>query len=129
MKYYSKNAVYGILTWLLPFATSLFFYSKDGVLAIDLRFFKSIMIVVDALAGAVLLALYFKGESDGYLQKEVAIGLAWLALNLVLDFLILIPMSHLSTVDYISQIGFRYLTTPIMSIAMGCILARREKNS
>jgi uncharacterized membrane protein YpjA len=43
------------------------------------------------------------------------LGLLWLVVNLVLDFVILLPMSHMSLSDYIAQIGLRYLMIPIFS--------------
>ncbi len=52
--------VYGFLVWLVPFATAIPFYSRDGELVIDVFLFKSIMIVVGSLIGAFLLVRYFR---------------------------------------------------------------------
>lgn len=123
MKKYGKMVVFGFLTWLVPFVVSFFFYSPAGVLLIEERFFKSIMIVVGAATGAWLLTVYFK-KAESYLAEGVTIGLVWLAMNIALDATILIPMSGMSIGAYATQIGLRYLTMPIMSTAMGYALAR-----
>ncbi|MCG2689886.1 hypothetical protein L6252_01220 [Candidatus Parcubacteria bacterium] len=129
MKKIVKIALFGCLTWLIPFIVSFFFYSKDHTLLINEQLFKSIMIIVGLATGAWLLTSYFKKITSNYIQNGIIIGLAWLAINLVLDFIILIPMSGLSVGTYIAQIGLRYLTIPIVSISMGYILAKHESNS
>ncbi|MBI3352759.1 MAG: hypothetical protein HY036_09290 [Nitrospirae bacterium] len=129
MKNYLKIALFGFLTWLVPFVVSFFFFMPDHTLAIDEGLFKSIMIVIGSLTGAVLLVLYFKNVSSDYLRHGVIVGLIWLAINLALDFLILMPMSHMAVSVYLSQIGLRYLTIPIMTIVVGYILTRDENDS
>lgn len=51
MKKYLIIALYGFLTWLVPFVVSFFFYTQDGVLIIEEALFKSIMVVTGALTG------------------------------------------------------------------------------
>jgi hypothetical protein len=46
----------GLMTWIIPFALSLALYDKHGVLRVDPRMFKSMMVVVRGSVGAVLLA-------------------------------------------------------------------------
>lgn len=53
-----KNVLYGFLSWLIPFASSFFFYTREGKLTIDALFFKSIMIVVGSVSAAFLLVSY-----------------------------------------------------------------------
>lgn len=124
-----KITLFGFLTWFIPFIVSFFFYSKNRTLWVDEQLFKSIMIIVGSAAGAGLLVSYFKKTTGSYVQNGIVVGLAWLVINFILDFVILIPMSGLSIGAYISQIGLRYLTIPIMSISMGYILAKHESNS
>ena len=128
MKQYLKLALFGFLTWLIPFVVSFFFYYKTGHLVIgDIFLFKSIMIVTGATTGAVLLILYFGKISEKYLYHGILIGIVWLAMNWVLDLLILVPMAKLSLYDYFAQIGLRYLIIPVMSIMMGYLLERKAK--
>ena len=118
MKKYLKNVLYGFLAWLIPFVASFFFYSKEG-LTIDIFLFKSIMIVVGSISAAILLVSYFKKISAAYLKEGIIVGIVWFGINILLDLLILIPMSGMSIADYFTQIGIRYLVMPAMSITVG----------
>jgi uncharacterized membrane protein YpjA len=129
MNKYLKITLFGFLTWLVPFVASFFFYTRSGALIIGEGLFKSIMIVLGSVTGAILLAIHFRKVADNYLRTGIFIGLSWFAINIVLDFLFLIPMSHMAVGAYFSQIGLRYLTIPITSIAIGFILQQREERS
>ena len=121
-----RNILYGFLAWLIPFVTAFFFYSQDGGLVIDIFLFKSIMIVVGAISGAFLLISYFKKISNSYLREGIIVGLTWFSINIILDLLVLIPMSGMSVADYFTQIGLRYLVMPVMSIMVGAALANKK---
>lgn len=116
-----KIALFGFLTWLIPFVVSFFFYSKEGQPLIDIFLFKSIMIVVGSLTAASLLVLYFRGLKKDYLKEGVIVGLAWFAINIIMDLAVLVPMSGMSIGSYFAQIGLRYIIIPIMSTAMGYV--------
>jgi hypothetical protein len=126
MKKYLKNVLYGFLAWLIPFVASIFFYTREGRLTIDVFLFKTIMIVIVSITASVLLVLYFKKISTRYLQEGIMVGIVWFSLNIILDLLILIPMSGMSIPNYFTQIGFRYLAMPAMSTAMGAALANKK---
>ena len=125
MKKYLKNVLYGFLAWLIPFVASLFFYSKEG-LTIDIFLFKSIMIVVGSISAAILLVLYFKKISTAYLKEGIMVGMVWFGINILLDLLILIPISGMSIADYFTRIGISYLVMPAMSIAVGKSLENKK---
>ncbi|MCG2713132.1 MAG: hypothetical protein L6416_12530, partial [Candidatus Omnitrophica bacterium] len=54
--------------------------------------------------------------------EGLIIGLIWLAINLILDFIILIPMAKMNIGTYFAQVGLRYLTIPIFSITVGYLM-------
>ncbi len=87
MKKYLINILYGFLAWLIPFVASFFFYTREGELTINILFFKSIMIVVGSFSA----------------------GSTWFGIKILLDLLVLIPMSGMSIADYFTQIGIMYL--------------------
>lgn len=126
MKKYLKNVLYGFLAWLIPFVASFFFYTKEGKLTIDIFLFKSIMIVVGSVSAAFLLVSYFKKIRADYFKEGIIVGLTWFGLNILLDIIILIPMSRMSLPDYFAQIGLRYLAIPAMSIMVGAALNNKE---
>ena len=127
MKKYLKLAFYGFLAWLIPFVTAFFFYTREGKLNIDIFLFKTIMIIVGSAAGAILLVSYFKKVISDYLKEGIRVGFAWFAINILLDILVLIPMSGMSISDYFMQIGLRYLVMPVMSIAVGAALKNNSR--
>lgn len=123
---YLKNIVYGFLSWLIPFVASLFFYTEEGVLTIDIFLFKSIMIVVGSISAAFLLISYFKGINAEHYKEGIVVGFTWFAINILLDLLILVNMSGMSVTDYFSQIGLRYIVIPVMSITVGTALKNKN---
>lgn len=118
---------FGLLTWLIPFVTAFAFFGPDGNIRIDMDLFKSIMIVVASLVSSLLLVLYFKKVKSNYRKEGIVIGLIWLAMNLILDILILLPMSKMALGQYVAQIGLRYLMIPIMSTSFGLLLEQHRK--
>ena len=110
------------LSWLVPFVVGFFFYNQEGQLRIDIFLFKSIMIVVGSVTGALFLSLYFRKVTERYCREGILIGLIWLAINWALDFGVLIPMSGMDVGTYAAQIGLRYLMIPVFSVMLGCAL-------
>ena len=126
MRKYFKIALYGFLAWLVPFVSAFFFYTREGKLSIDIFLFKTIMIVVGSLTGAILLVSYFKKVNENYLREGILVGVIWFCLNILLDLLVLVPMSKMPIPDYFAQIGLRYLVMPAMSIAVGASLTNKK---
>ena len=87
------------------------------------------MIVVSSITGAVFLILYFKKVTKNYINEGLLVGLIWLAINWILDFIILVPMAKMDVATYFTQIGLRYLTIPVFSITVGLLLNFKEINN
>ena len=111
--------VRGFLTWLIPFMVSFLFFTPNGTPLIDITFFKSIMTVLGCLVGVLLLIQSFTKIKTNYLKESIRIGLIWFLMNIVLDLIFLLPLGKLTIMDYIIQIGIRYINIPIISIGMG----------
>lgn len=69
MNKYLKNIFYGFLAWLIPFVASIFFYTRERKLTIDIFLFKSIMIVVGSISASILLVSYFKKRKFSILEE------------------------------------------------------------
>jgi uncharacterized membrane protein YpjA len=121
MNKYLKISLFGFLIWLIPFVVGFLFYSPEGEIRIDPLVFKAIMTVVATITEVVLLVSYFRKIDKNYLPESIMVGLIWFALNIVLDLLILIPMSKMAIGTYFTQIGMQYLTIPTISIAIGLV--------
>ena len=119
--------VRGFLTWLIPFIVSFFFFTPNGTPLIDITFFKSIMTVLGCLVGVLLLIQSFTKIKTNYLKESIRIGLIWFLMNIVLDLIFLLPLGKLTLMDYIIQIGIRYINIPIISIGMGYLTKNIQK--
>ncbi|MFH1387223.1 MAG: hypothetical protein ABIH50_06125 [bacterium] len=115
---------YGFIAWVVPYVSAI---PLLGLMQSDPIFFKTLMIVIGGLTGAVCVALYFMKAENNYLSEGVQLGLVWLVLNWLLDFVALLPLSKMPYLQYFKEIGLRYLVMPAMTIPVGYILSRKLK--
>jgi len=118
---------FGFLSWLIPFVFSFLFYGQDGELNISYDLFKSTMVVVGTLSGVYLLIKYFEKITGNYFRQGAIVGSSWLAINIILDSLILIPMAKINFLTYFTRIGFGYFSILIISLGFGYILAKKSR--
>ena len=129
MKIIKEIILPGILSWLIPFIVSFLFYTRDGKLGVDIFLFKSIMLVLSTLVGCTLLIRFYNRAQGEPIRLGITVGLSWLSINWLLDFLILLPMSKMSYSDYMIQIGLRYIMIPIISISLGIVYSNKGHNN
>ena len=122
---WKKALFYGFLTWLIPFLVAVPFYSQDGTLSVEVYLFKSMMIIVGSLVGLVLIVGYFKRVDGAFLREGILIGFIWLMMNWMFDFVFFVFITKMDIATYFIQIGIRYLTIPIYSIAIGFLLKKK----
>jgi len=116
----------GVLSWLVPFAVSFLFVDRTGQFVIPQPLFKSIMVVVFGGFGVALLVVAFR-RVEPSLRSGLALGLSWLTINLALDLAILVPLTGMSIVGYLFDIGLRYLLIPIIAAAVGLVAERARR--
>lgn len=107
----------GLASWAIPFAASFLFIGAGGRMFLPEPLFKSIMVVVSGGVGAVLLLAVLRRLSST-VANGLLIGVYWLIVNLGLDLLVLVPMTHMSLFDYVMTIGVRYLQIPILGVCL-----------
>jgi uncharacterized membrane protein YpjA len=112
-----KLLFYGFLTWLIPFAISIPLIGREGQPILPAGMFKSLMIVVGSAVGAWFLVRVFR-HPPRIRQEGLVVGVLWLAINVGLDLITVVPLSKMSIYEYFSEIGLRYLVIPIMAIAI-----------
>jgi hypothetical protein len=122
-----RLALLGALSWLIPFVAAIPFFDNTGVLVIEQTLFKSLMVVIGGASGVALLALAFR-RTPPTLASGTVVGAYWMAINLVLDAVVLLPMSGMTVSLYLSDIGLRYLL-PIMGAAMGAVANRAARRA
>lgn len=118
-----RTTVLGLLSWAIPFVASFAFVDRTGQWLIPYPLFKSIMVVAFGGIGTWLLVLAFRRVTPT-LRTGLALGLYWLAINLVLDLIVLVPMSGMTVAGYLYDVGLRYLLIPIIAAAMGAAAER-----
>lgn len=115
---------FGLLSWLIPFVASLAFFDSSGTVVIAQPLFKSLMVVIGGGVGAALLVFVFR-RIPATFKSGLVIGSLWLAINLLLDLAVLVPLSGSGVAGYFQDIGLRYLMIPIMAVAMGVVAQRQ----
>lgn len=118
-----RITLFGFLSWAIPFLLAIPFFDQTGQLAVQRELFKSLMVVIGGGVGVILLVMAFQRVQPTFASGAI-IGLYWLAINLILDLCILIPMSGMDTTLYFIDIGLRYLLLPIISTAIGYVADR-----
>jgi hypothetical protein len=109
MIHWKRAALFGMLSWLIPFIVSIVLFPLKKPNA---PLYIGLMNLVGLLAAAVLLGAYFRGRA--VLDREsVLVALLWLAMNLALDypFFFFGPM-RMAPATYYSEIGISYLSLP-----------------
>ncbi len=115
----------GFLSWLIPFAASFLFFKPGGELVVPYATFKSTIMVVGVISGCFLLFQYFKLVAGDFIRNGIIVGISWLAINIILDALILIPITKTTFAEYFMSIGLSYIAIPVISIAMGYLLEKK----
>ncbi|MDD1672088.1 MAG: hypothetical protein LUO82_03700 [Methanomicrobiales archaeon] len=120
--------LYGVLIWLIPFLAGFPFVDATGTFLIPETFFKSIMVVIGAFVGVLLAVRYFSTINAGQIKEGIIIGMSWLAINLALDLLmVFVGFFPMTVLQYITEIGLRYVSIPIYTVGLGIALERQQK--
>lgn len=112
-----RTTLLGLASWAIPFAVSFLFIGPGGRMIVPEPLFKSVMVVVSGGVGAfLLLAVLRRLKSTP--ANGLLIGVYWLIINLGLDLLILVPMTHMRLSDYVMTIAVRYLLIPVFAVCL-----------
>ncbi len=117
-----KNLLYGFMTWLVPFTASIAFFDSDGQLHISFDLFKALILLISVVTGCIFVYLYFKSIERQFLRHGIALGAAWMAINIALDVIVLPRMMNDSFENYFNSFGLLYLLFPAMTVAVGALL-------
>jgi hypothetical protein len=118
---WGRRLAAGLLSWLVPFFAAIPFYSPSGVLLTDMALFKSVMVVTGSVTAGVLLVWYFGQVSTGYAREGVVLGFFLLAINYLLDLVVLVGLMQMPLGDYITKISIGYLMIPVFVITVGVV--------
>jgi hypothetical protein len=115
----------GLGTWIVPLLVSMGFFDREGNLTVAAGLFHAIMSVV--LAGAVAWLMVWVGRAVPLTAGAgLAIGLLWFLFNLVLDALVLLPMTGMGAGAWAAEVAPRYLAVPLVTAAIGAAVSPRS---
>lgn len=118
-----RTTLLGLASWFIPFAISVPFFDQTGQLLVPQPLFKSIMVVIGGASGCWLLIVAFRRLAITP-ASALALGCYWLAINLLLDLIVLVLLMKMPAAHYLMDIGLRYLLIPIIAMSMGIVAAR-----
>ncbi|MCG9479203.1 MAG: hypothetical protein K9H14_03225 [Actinomycetia bacterium] len=118
MKKFFVILLVGTLVWAVPFATSL--------LAEPLKEtgpFKELKFLALIIAAVFFLVIYFRRQFKGFAGEGFLVGIMWLGICLVLDWLLAYGQGNFG--QYFLNQGFLYLSIPIISSGFDLIVKRK----
>jgi hypothetical protein len=117
MKKFFRLVLFGFLSWLVTFGASvcLFTLKKDSE-----HLFETLMGFVLTTCTVAFTILYFRKVKAGFFREGCLLGLAFIVCNLLFD----LPMfsagpMKMPLLHYLKDIGFAYLSMPVVSIGFG----------
>ena len=126
--------VYGFLIWLIPFLVSFCLIRQDGTKIVNEITFKTIMIIVSSATGSYLLPKLHRRYntlrstessqikrgllSTSDLVDGYTVGIIWMIINWILDFLVLLPLTGMSLRTYFLEIGLRYFNMLFQAVCV-----------
>jgi len=110
---YVKMTIQGVVIWLIPLLMSFFFYTPEQELVTSYALFKSVMVVVLTLT--VVAVNYFRPIKT---MNPLIVAAVYTVISLLLDFIVVIPMTGLSIGAYIEQIALIYIVIFALTWAM-----------
>ena len=118
-----------LLSWTIPFLSSFLFFGPNEEtgnfeLAIDKNDFKNGMVVLCSLLFSVFITWSITWRDPASVAK---VATAYSLGNILLDLIILIPMSGMSLSDYMAEIGALYFIIAFSQVWFGYSLATSNR--
>ncbi len=100
----------GFLIWIIPLMLSFFFYSPERELTTSYALFKSVMVVT--LTFVTLAVNMIRPVTD---ISPVLVAVVYTVVSIMLDLVVVIPMTGLNMSEYVEQIALIYTVIPALS--------------
>lgn len=117
-----KKIGYGLIIWVVPYVSAI---PMIELMKSDPIFFKTLMILIGGLVGVLCTIQYFKNVEKDFLKEGIILGLVWITLNWLLDYVMLIPFAKLTISRYFMEIGLRYLAMLAPTVTVGYVLSKK----
>ena len=104
----------GFIIWLVPFLSSFFFYTPESELKTSIFIFKTVMITL-MIVTTWFISRRMLTRKEMTAKNAVKGGLIFLAVNLVLDLLILVPL-FMPVMEWATTVALTYIAIPATAI-------------
>jgi hypothetical protein len=123
MKQTGRIILFGFLIWLSIFIGAMLIFKIHES---DRIFFETLISIICTLVIVLYTTIYFKKIQSNFLNEGIKIGIIWMLVNLIID----LPMFSFGPMakplwDYFKDIGFMYISIPIVTIAIGSLLDKK----
>jgi hypothetical protein len=118
MKIMLRTTAAAVATWAVPFLVSVPLVGPEGTLRLPFLVFKAVLVTV-LVATAVLAARWLLRHA-GPVRTGVAaaVGAAAALLNVVLDLLVLVPLTRPAPLEYVTQVALAYVLIPAVAVLL-----------
>lgn len=118
-----KIILYGFLIWLSIFVGAMLIFQLHES---DRIFFETLISIICTAVIILFTSSYFKKVETNFVSEGIKTGIIWMLINLIID----IPMFSFGPMarplwDYFKDIGFMYLSIPIVTITVGNMLKKK----
>lgn len=115
MKQILRIVLFGAGVWAIPFAFGMLVFPLQASMP---ALFDTLMSIGIAVAATLFGGLFFRKQSAVSMRRALTVGLAWMAICLVIDLPILVAGLGMSLTSYFADIGLTYLIVPIIVVGM-----------
>lgn len=117
--------ILGLLDWFLPFVVSFIIFPLRQN---NYFLFESSMSVLVTFSAVWFAKIYFTKNKEVSRKEGLYLGLMWLVINLIIDLILFLPKSPMQTsfILYMSQIGIKYLSIPIITIGFSLLNKNKD---
>lgn len=114
--------LFGFLSWLVTFGGAM---CLSPLRTAHRTTFETLIGVVLTLSTVLFASLYFRRVQTAFVREGVLLGIAFVVCNILFDLPMFLsgPM-RMPFGDYMKDIGLAYLSMPVVSIGLGCMLRR-----
>ena len=123
MKSFKKTILYGVLIWLIVFATAFLIFPIHET---NRAFFESIMPVVISIATSFFAFMYLIEVEKNFIKEGLYFGIIVTVINWIIDAVLMLSPSPMQMTfsDYFQDIGFTYFMILPISLGFGFIANR-----
>lgn len=115
----------GIGLWALPFLVAFVLFALRET---NRPLFESVITVVGVTLAVVASLSYFRDAARPDLRSGLLLGIAWLAISVIIDLPIFIVVFGMSLPKYAADIAVTYLCFPVIAAGIAIAQGRARRS-